>query len=176
MPFDLETWKTELLETGRIVQDGDNSVSPEEAERRFNRYIELVEQVNGSEGMEAIAALLQSIQVKDDYGGYQVTYRILSRFPDKQMIEVFVSELPSLIARQPDWAGDFLVGFANGKDTKWDYLLQMFNAEVASSAPAVRQPIVDYVRSQEPAGWLRRRVGVLCPVLPQQPPLQAANE
>jgi hypothetical protein len=166
MPIgDFAAWRDELLFTGRIVQDGDHSVDPNEAHRRFLRYCELVEELDGSEGPEAIAALFQSVQMKHDYGAYQTTYRVMGRFPDKEFIEVFVHELPSLIERLPDWAGDFLVGVANGQGGKWDYQIGMFNDAVASSPPATRAAIVNYVRSQETSGWFEHRVGVLCPGL-----------
>lgn len=166
MPInDFATWKEELLFTGRIVQDGDYSVHPDEAHRRFLRYCELIEQLDGSEGPKAIEVLFQSVQMKDDYGAYQTTYRIMGRFPDRDFIEIFVRELPSLIARLPDWAGDFLVGVANGQGGKWEYQVGMFNNAVASAPPATRSAIVSYVRGQEISGWLEHRVGVLCPGL-----------
>jgi hypothetical protein len=162
---DFAAWKNELLFTGRIVQDDDDSVDPEEAHRRFLRYCEMVDQLDGSEGPEAVAALIQSVQMKNDYGAYQTTYRIMGRFPDDVFAQVFVRELPSLIERQPDWAGDFLVGIANGQGGKWDYQIAMFNGAVKSASPSVRSAIVDYVRSQELSGWFEHRVGVLCPGL-----------
>lgn len=164
MPIDdIAAWKEELLFTGRIVQDEDHSVDPDEKHRRFLRYIELMELIDGSEGPEALAALIQSVQMRNDYGAYQTTYCIMGRFPDKEFIEGLVHELPSLIARQPEWAGDFLVGIANGQGGKWDYQIAMFNNAVASASPSVRRAIVNYVRSQEPSGWFSHRVGVLCP-------------
>ena len=163
MAFEFSTWKEELLFTGRIVQDGDDSVPPEEAHRRFLRYVELVEQLDGSEGSEALTALFQSIQMKDDYGAYQTTYHVMARFPDKQFTNVFVDELPNLIARQPSWAGDFLVGLANGVGGKWDYQIVMFNDAVAAAPPDIQRSIINYIRSEEKSGWLARRVHVLCP-------------
>jgi hypothetical protein len=163
MKLDHSTWKSELLFTGRIVQDGDKTVDPDEAHRRFLRYIELVEEVDGSEGADALVALFQSVQMKDDYGAYQTTYRIMGRFPDELFAKVFVQELPSLILRQPDWAGDFLVGIANGQGGKWDYQIKMFNDAVAAAPAEVQRPIIDYIREQELSGWFRHRVGVLCP-------------
>jgi hypothetical protein len=139
-------WKEELLFTGRIVQDEDHSVDPGEKHRRFLRYVELMEQLDGSEGREALAALIQSVQMKFDYGAYQTTYRMLGRFPEQDLMHVLVQELPDLIARQPDWAGDFLVGIANGQGGKWDYQIAMFNEAVASAPGAVRRAIVDYVK------------------------------
>ncbi len=163
MAFDFEAWNTELMFTGKIVQDDDASVDQEEKHRRFLRYTELVEQLKGTEGRQALTTLFRSIQVNTDYGAYQTTYRIMGRFPDHEFIEVFVAELPSLINRLPDWAGDFLVGLANGKDTKWDYQIGMFNEAVAKAPAAIRKPIIQYIRSQEPNGWFSNRVGVLCP-------------
>jgi hypothetical protein len=166
MPIDdFAAWKEELLFTGRIVQDDDHSVSREEAHRRFLRYVELVEQADGSEGPKAVCALIRSMQMREDYGAYQSVYHAMARFPEKEFLEVLVQELPNLIERQPDWAGDFLVGIANGQGGKWDYQIAMFNDAVASSSPSQRQVIVNYVRSQEPSGWFKHRVGVLCPGL-----------
>jgi hypothetical protein len=42
----------ELMFTGRIVQDSDKSVDWPEREDRFNRYIELLESIQGDEGLE----------------------------------------------------------------------------------------------------------------------------
>lgn len=65
MPIsDYDAWEIELIETGRIVQDDDNSVSPDEAERRFNRYVALVDLAKGIEGQAAATALVRSIQTR----------------------------------------------------------------------------------------------------------------
>ena len=59
MPIDdFAAWKNELLFTGRIVQDEGDSVDPNAAHRRSLRYCELVEQLDGAEGPEALAALI----------------------------------------------------------------------------------------------------------------------
>ena len=87
----------------------------------------------------------------------------MGRFPGDEYIGVIVQELPALIARQPDWAGEFLVSIANGQGGHWDYHIKFFNEDVAAAPPAARQAIVDYIRSQEESGWLTHRVGVLCP-------------
>lgn len=119
--------------------------------------------LDGSEGPTALAALVQSIQMRHDFGAYQTTFRVMWRFPEKELMQILVQELPDLIARQPDWAGDLLVSIANGQGGKWDYQIAMFNDTVASASGPVRRAIVDYVRAQEPSGWFEHRVGVLCP-------------
>lgn len=165
MILDFETWKDELLFTGRIVQDSDPTVDGNEAQRRFLRYIELVEQVDGSEGAEALRALFQSVQMKDDYGAYQTTYRVMGRFPRELFARVLVQELPSLITSQPDWAGDFLVGLANGvSDPEGRTQIENFNDFVAAAPKEVQSPILNYIRAEENSGWLEHRVGILCPV------------
>ncbi len=158
-------WKDELLFTGRIVQDADKTVDPGEAHRRFMRYVELMEELNGSEGPTALTALVQSVQMRDDYGAYQTTFRVMWRFPEKELMHVIVQELTGLIARQPDWAGDLLVSIANGQGGKWDYQIAMFNDAVGAAPALVRRAIVDYVRGQETSGWFKHRVEVLCPGL-----------
>src|SRR4051812_3521617 len=109
MPIaDEGSWSAELIEAGRIVQDGDKAVSPQVAEQRFKRYAELVEMVEGTEGIGAARALLRSMRVRHDYGGYQPTMNKLFAFPPKQAAEALIHELPRLISELPDWAGDLV--------------------------------------------------------------------
>ncbi|WP_329112178.1 hypothetical protein [Streptomyces sp. NBC_01353] len=50
MPFgDFDAWRRELLWTGVLVQDGDTSVSDEEAGYRYDRYVALADMVDGTE-------------------------------------------------------------------------------------------------------------------------------
>ena len=105
MSNDFDLWRKELLQTGGIVQDGDTSVPQEVAEKRFNRYVEMVEAVSGQEGIEAFMTLIESLQAKDDYGAYETTYRALWRFPPGVVAHGLVAALPRLIQRQPDRAG-----------------------------------------------------------------------
>jgi hypothetical protein len=163
MVANFKDWKEKLLLYGRIVQDGDSTVTPEEAERRFNRYIEILEELDGTEGEEVLAALFQSIQVEHDYGAYQTLWHTMARFPEDQFFTVLVNRLPTLIKQLPDWAGDILVGIANGQDTKWEYQIQIFNDAVINTSAANRELIIEYIRVQEESGWFRHRVGVLCP-------------
>jgi hypothetical protein len=80
------SWRRELLRTGRIVQDGDDSVPPEVRQARFHRYLELVEMVEGNDGPEVFGSLIDSMQVGHDYGAYQRTLKALDRFPRGQFI------------------------------------------------------------------------------------------
>jgi hypothetical protein len=55
----IEEWKTELIFTGKIVQDCDTSVSDDEIEHRCLRYMELLDMVDGSEGEDVSKAVVE---------------------------------------------------------------------------------------------------------------------
>lgn len=157
----IASWESELVQSGRIVQDGDTSVSQEEAERRFERYVALVDMVDGSGGLRAARALVRSIQVRHDYGAYQRTMsKFLFSFPAGVVAEVLVAELPRLIADLPDWAGDLLSSITQAPPMT-ESLVASFNTAVASAAPEVRQQILEFIQQQEQGGWLEHRKGLL---------------
>ena len=156
-----ESWKRELLFTGDIVQDDDDSVDWPERERRFTRYLELVEAVDGTEGAEAAAAIIQSFQAKNDYGAYQTAHRVLGRFPTDVFMTAFIQELPALIKRQPDWAGELLCAMANGVGTQFEPEIADFRAHLNRATEEIRGPINQYIVQQEQTGWLSHRRGVL---------------
>lgn len=160
---DFPRWREELLRVGRITQDDDDQTPEKQRVRDFELYVELVDALDGSEGIDAVAALFESLQVKDDYGAYQGTRNAVFRFPEEQYAIALVRELPRLISTQPDWAGDFLGQLAmlnpDGRRR-----IATFNDEVARSPETIRSIIVDFVRGQESDGWLDgRRKGRLCP-------------
>jgi hypothetical protein len=156
---DYRSWRRELLRTGRIVQDGDESVRPEVRQARFHRYLELVERVEGGEGPEVFQSLIDSMQVRHDYGAYQRTLGALDRFPRTQFVEYLVAALPGLIRRQPQWAGDLLCCFVCLRAAT-GYVWQ-FNRCLARSSPARRAAIRRFIRAEEADGWLQEHRGVL---------------
>lgn len=127
MITDVDDWKVELLFSGRIVQDGDETVSPDEAERRFNRYIKLVEMVEGDEGQNVFQALVDSIQADEDYGAYQATMGAAEKFPEPKYAQYLIEALPALIKCQPDWAGNFMVSIANQVEFGDEARIHSFN-------------------------------------------------
>ena len=60
------------------------------------------------------------MQAKNDYGAYQTTQRALGRFPSAIYLQTVIDELPALIDRQPDWAGELLCGLANSVGTEYE--------------------------------------------------------
>ena len=84
MPFgDFDAWRRELLLTGDLVQDGDDSVSDDEAGRRYDRYVALADMVDGTEGPRTVHALIASLRAEEDYGAHQAIYGALQRFPNQ---------------------------------------------------------------------------------------------
>jgi hypothetical protein len=159
---DVEAWRRELLSTGVIVQDADTSVPRAEAEAQFNRYVELTDLVVGDEGPDAAAALIQSIQVRDDYGAYQSTQRALGRFPHAVYVAALLAELPALIMRQSEWAGELLCGLANAIGTPYEAAVVEFRRQIELCHEKSRAAIRAFVAQEECQGWLSgRRRGVL---------------
>jgi hypothetical protein len=158
---DFDAWRAELLSTGAIVQDADESVLWPERERRFNRYLELLEAVAGTEGLEAACTLIQSMQAREDYGAYQSTQRVLGRFPSVIYVAALIRELPSLISRQPDWAGELACSLANSVGTPSEPDISEFRRQLAGAERDQRTPIRRFLEQQERDGWLSHRPGVL---------------
>lgn len=158
---EFENWKAELLFTGNIVQDGDESVSDGERQQRFMRYMDMLEAIDGREGIEVARAIVQSIQVEDDYGAYQSTEHALGRFPSEIYLQAVVDELPDLIDRQKSWAGELLCGLANSGGTEWESDIEQFNRLLKLAPTNHRERITRFIASEESAGWLKHRVNVL---------------
>ena len=77
---DFESWRSELIQKGRIPSD-DEAVDRHAAARDCLRYVELVGMVRGTEGIIGFEALLESMQVEEDYEVYETTISALQRFP-----------------------------------------------------------------------------------------------
>ena len=117
--------------------------------------------LDGNKGIDAARVIIQSIQARDDYGAYQTTQHTLGRFPTAIGLQALIDELPSLIGRQPDWAGELLCGLANAVGTKWEPDIEEFNALLREASSFGRQVILDFIANEERGGWLKHRVGVL---------------
>ncbi len=164
MSTTFDAWRKELLFTGNIVQDGDESVPQPDREERVNRYVEIVEAVTGSEGVDTFVALLDSLQAEEDYGVYQTTYRALRRFPASVAAQGLLAAFPRLIERHRDCAGDILAQLANAAREEDLAALFSFRDALGSSSAVVQKAIMDFVLAEEESGWLDgRRRGVIRP-------------
>ena len=158
-----ERWRSELLQVGAIIQDDDASVESSVAEERFNRYIEMLDALEGSEGESYAVAIMESIQSVHDFGAYQAAQQALLRFRPSDFCVALIGQLPRLISNLPDWAGDFLTLIANsGESGSSDPLIQQFNRALGDADSVQRESIEAYIREQEgPDGWLSHKRGVL---------------
>jgi hypothetical protein len=161
MPTAFELWKAELLIVGNIVQDDDSTTPPDEAQRRFQRYCAMLDALTGTEGAQYALAIVQSVQAEHDYGAYQTANRAAWRFGETAYCTALLQELPRLIATLPDWAGDFLVGIANGEGTPHASAITCFNTLLAAAPTAHRALIAAFIAQEEDDGWLDHCPGVL---------------
>ncbi len=148
-------WRAELLRVGQIVQDDATSVPQPEAEARFNRYLELLQMPDGSEGDEFALAIVESIQAKHDYGAYQRAIGALDRFAPPARCAAVLRELPRLMRTLPDWAGDLLLGLTRESDAP------VFNSLLLEATPEDQRLIREFITKEEHGGWLQDDVGVL---------------
>ena len=151
----------ELMFTLKIVQDSDKSVGWPEREDRFNRYIELLESIQGNEGLEIARAIIKSMQEEQDYGAYQTTQRALGKFPGEIYTQALVLEVTNLIKNKSDWAGELLCGLANSIDTEFEFNIDQFNSYIKVADLETQHIIREYIKAEENDGWLENRVGVL---------------
>ncbi|PJC98751.1 hypothetical protein GQ37_010410 [Janthinobacterium sp. BJB1] len=146
---------------GNVVQDDDTVTPPEEAQRRFRRYCAMLDALTGNEGAHYALAIFQSVQAEHDYGAYQTASRAAWRFGETAYCAALLQELPRLIAILPDWAGDFLVGIANGAGTPHASAINCFNTLLAAAPPTQQALIAAFIATEEDDGWFEHCPGVL---------------
>lgn len=94
-------------------------------------------------------AVMESIQVEQDYGAYQIAERAAFRFGEETFCRVLIQELSRLIETLPDWAGEFLVSIANGQNTIQQSTIDNFNRQLSQSLPDVRSVIQAFITKEE---------------------------
>jgi hypothetical protein len=158
MTGSFEEWKSEIIFTGNITDDSYDADNNARFYAKSIRYIELLSAVNGTEGIDAARAIIRSIQVVEDYG----VRRALERFPPSVFMHALVDELPFLIDRQRDWAGEILCGLAGAFGTRWECYIYWFNTPLMQAPSSSRKVITDFISIEEnEGGWLRYGGGVL---------------
>ncbi|PHV20631.1 hypothetical protein CSQ92_21120 [Janthinobacterium sp. BJB446] len=146
---------------GNITQDDDTSTPPDEAHRRFQRYCAMLDALTGAEGAQYALAIFQSVQAEHDYGAYQTANRAAWRFGETVYCTALLQELPRLITSLPDWAGEFLVGIANGAGTPSASTITCFNTVLATTPPTHQALIAAFIAQEEDDGWFDHCPGVL---------------
>ena len=161
MHINMNDFIEQLMFSGNIVQDSDETVGWPEREDRFNKYIELLESINGNEGLDIARAVIKSMQAEEDYGAYQTSQGTLGKFPAEVYTSALILELPALIKSQSEWAGELLCSLANSLDTAYEYNINHFNKLLKDSDQETKDIINKYIEAEEDDGWLEHRVGVL---------------
>jgi hypothetical protein len=143
-------WKVEIVECGDLVQDDDEAAPPDEAERRWNRYVELADSVTGDEGPAGVAAIVSSLRAEEDYGAYQAAYAALDRFPREELGLGMADAVRGLLSIPRDRSGNVLLILA------WagSVAVSIFNDAVRSIDPGLRGAIRELVEFHESEEWL----------------------
>ncbi len=141
----IDDWCKELVQNSKLVQDDDDTVAPEEAERRFNRFVQLVDMVNGKETQLVFQTLVDAIRMPEDYGAYESIHNALWKFPPEHFAEYFVGALPKLIRRMSrhDQVARFL-GPLNGNGRR--KYLPAFVAALSSASPSDKKTILNFIK------------------------------
>lgn len=153
---------SDLLFYGQIAQDDEADVARETAQWGCERYVGLIEGLKGAEGPEVIRALIRSMLSPHDHGVYQATWGGLDQFPPEHVAPIVAEELPYLIGRRPDLAGELLLWFASDGPER-EAGLRRLNAELNILEAPTRAAIASFVREQEENGWLQDLRGLVLP-------------
>ncbi|MFJ5924644.1 hypothetical protein ACIQF6_18795 [Kitasatospora sp. NPDC092948] len=152
MPFgDFEAWRRELLWTGRLVQDGDTSVSEEEAGYRYDRYVALADMVDGTEGPAAVHALISSLQVEQGEGAHEAIYGALEQFPGQDLVDGTVLAAVDLL-RIPHLHSGQVLQLLTLLGTADD--LRTFATDCGRLEPELRAGLAELIAAHEADEWL----------------------
>ncbi|WP_405660386.1 hypothetical protein [Streptomyces sp. RK9] len=143
-------WKVEIVECGDLVQDDDEVTPPGEAERRWNRYVELADSVTGSEGPSGVAAIVSSLKAEEDYGAYQAAHAALGRFPHSDLGQGVAEASKGLISIPQDQSGNVLLILTRSGPAA----VHAFNEAIQTVDPDVRVSVRELVEFHESEEWL----------------------
>ncbi|MGW7433234.1 hypothetical protein ACWGIN_27305 [Streptomyces sp. NPDC054861] len=148
---DLEPWRRELQSSCDIVQYEDDTVSAEEAGRRYHRYVELADMVEGTEGPQAVTALVGSLRAEEDYGAHQAVYGALERFPSLDRARGVASAAAELLNLPMDSSGQVLQLTAVLSSEE---ALAEFSTALGELEPEVWQAMTTLIAQHENDEWL----------------------
>ncbi|MER6666713.1 hypothetical protein ABT256_19375 [Amycolatopsis japonica] len=143
-------WKIEIVECGELVQDDDGVTPQDEAERRWNRYVELADSVIGNEGPEGVAAIVASLRAEEDYGAYQSAHAALRRFPGEDLGKGVAQAATEMLAIPNDNSGNVLMILTRCGPVA----VNSFNEEFGVIDSAMRNRMRELVEFYESEEWL----------------------
>ncbi|MER7860980.1 hypothetical protein ABTX61_17885 [Amycolatopsis japonica] len=143
-------WKVEIVECGDLVQDDDDVTPQDEAERRWNRYIELADSVTGDEGSTGVAAIVASLRAEEDYGAYQSAHSALQRFPGEDLGKGVARAASDMLAIPKDNSGHVLMILTRSGPVA----VNAFNEEFGTTDSGLRNGMRQLVEFHESEEWL----------------------
>ncbi|WP_125695559.1 hypothetical protein [Amycolatopsis sp. WAC 04169] len=143
-------WKIEIVECGDLVQDDDDVTPQDEAERRWNRYVELADSVIGNEGSAGVAAIVASFRAEEDYGAYQSAHAALRRFPAEDLGKGVAQAASDMLAIPKDNSGNVLMILTRSDPIA----VNSFNEELGVTDSGLRNGMRQLVEFHESEEWL----------------------
>jgi hypothetical protein len=156
----LSEWRAELIICGDIVQDEDNTVPQKVAEERFNRYIEMLESVEGNEGEGVFNAIIDSITPREDYGSFERVLGTLNKFSSVDRGQYLARSIVKLIKKSREKAINLLFNalWEEGED------LKAFNGAWSNLAEGDIELLLEFVvENEKPGEYLDEMKGKLRP-------------
>ncbi|WP_143688224.1 hypothetical protein [Streptomyces sp. 3214.6] len=132
------------------MQDDDTITSPDEAARRWNRYVELADSVTGLEGPDGVAAIISSLKAKEDYGAYQAAHSALARFPHGDLGKGVALAGRDLASIPKDHSGNVLLILARAGSVAVD----SFNEAAREVDLGVQREMRELIEFHEAEEWL----------------------
>ncbi|THB75112.1 MAG: hypothetical protein D6B28_01165 [Gammaproteobacteria bacterium] len=132
MITDLQAWSAELVLNSSFIPDFGSLNLLRQAETRFDRYVELLEMVEGNEPPEILHTMANSIRMEDDCGAYQVTIDTFCKFMGNEYLNAFIEVLAKVDFRRSDLASDMVIKMSQIEIGESTTFLQALENEISN--------------------------------------------
>ncbi len=151
---DLETWSAELVLNSSFIPDFGSLNLLKQAETRFDRYIELLEMVEGNEPLEVLHTMANSIRMEDDCGAYQVTLNTFSKFMTETYTKVFIDILAKVDFRRSDLASDLIIIMSHISIDEQTSFLHLFEQELKACKSSAAGHVIQLLNKEIRSGTI----------------------
>lgn len=161
MIADKEKWISELMDSCEFNPDFGSLNLIKDAESKFDKYISLLEMIDGNEGPEIVRALINSIRASNDSGAYQATIHALSKFFKPGYAISFIDSIAKLTFKRPDLASDLLLLIADFKTEEHRLFVNEFNTQLKFTHSSSTSHVISFIKVEEKKSLLSDFSGVL---------------
>lgn len=151
---DLEAWSAELVLNSSFIPDFGSLNLLKQAETRFDRYIELLEMVEGNEHPEVLHTMANSIRMEDDCGAYQVTINTFRKFMTEEYIKAFIEILAKVDFRRSDLASDLIIIMSQTNIDEQTSFLQLFEHELKACKSSASGHVIQLLNKEIRSGTI----------------------